>query len=137
MYEIILAGIAAAIITYELNVGRGYGSIESSALVGILFAIISIILDKGNFMNPYIIETIPFVGMGASFAGMSSKKVIPNHIWIALSGAIFSLIFLSSSPLFAGLGGGLGLTACIAVVTTRGIMTFIRTIRINNIYSIK
>lgn len=125
MYEVIITSIVAAIITYELNVNRGYGSVMSSSVVGLTFGILGLLFGAGNFVGEAAAKSMPFAAMGASFVGMSSRKVIPSHIFIAFGGAIFSFVFLFSSPLFAGLGGGLGITACIAVVATQGLMIFL------------
>ncbi len=124
MYEIIAASIAAAVITYELNVKRKLGSVIASAAVGLFFGAVYAALGSAGFVEKDLAETIPLAAMGASFAGMSSKEVMPGHGWIALSGAVFSFIFLFSSPVFSGIGGGLGISACISVVITRGAILF-------------
>lgn len=126
MHEIILASVAAAATTYELNNNRGFGPVAASASVGLLFGIAFYFLGAAGFIGPQLAESIPLAAMGASFAGMSSKKVLPDHLWAAVSGAIFSFIFLFSSPVFAGLGGELGIAACVSVVAARGMMAVLK-----------
>ncbi|MBU4245458.1 MAG: hypothetical protein ABIF85_03390 [Nanoarchaeota archaeon] len=132
MYEVIIASIVAASITYELNNSRGWGPVAASAAVALFFGVIFYVLGATGFVDGQLAETIPLAAMGASFAGMSSKKAVPNHMWIAVSGAIFSFVFLFSSPAFAGLGGGLGITACVSVVAARGMMMLLKAFRIKN-----
>lgn len=130
MYEIMLISIAAASITYELNNNRGWGPVAASAAVALFFGTVFYTLGAAGFIDGQLAETIPLAAMGASFAGMSSKKAVPSHAWVAVSGAIFSFVFLFSNPVFAGIGGGLGITACVSVVAARGMMALFKAFRI-------
>lgn len=117
---ILLVSVIASLLTYELNIKMVRGAVKASAIVGLLFGLPVYFASAFGIMLD-VFEAVPAAAIGASFAGMSSEKVINNRRWMALAGAVFSGIFLFSSPVFAGNGGGLGLGACIAVVITLGI----------------
>lgn len=125
---ILIVGILASLITYELNSVHGKGAVRSSAIVGLLFGIPFYFAPViGLILGPF--ESIPAAAIGASFAGMSSSAIMPSRRWIMVSGAVFSGIFLFSSPVFAGNGGGLGISACAAIAITRGIIAVCNRIR--------
>lgn len=130
MDGMVVASVAAAVLTRELSINRGFGPVAASASVSLFFGIVYYTLEYIEIVDAQLAETIPLAAMGASFAGMSSKKAVPSHAWVAISGAIFSFVFLFSSPVFAGLGGWLGITACVSVVAARGIMALLKAFRI-------
>ncbi len=112
---IIGLSIAAALVTWELNVKYCFGGVRASSLVSLIAGLIV-----------YFLKLDPVYGlavMGASFAAMSTEYVIPKRFWIIITGFIFSIVF-SNLPnnLFAGFGGKLGTTACMSVVMTLGVI---------------
>ncbi len=112
---IIGLSIAAALITWELNVKYCLGGVRASSLVSLITGLII-----------YFLKLEPVYGvaiMGASFAAMSSEYVIPKRFWMLICGLIYSLVFINlPSDLFAGFGGKLGTTACLSVVMTLGVL---------------
>ena len=114
---IIVISIIAALATQHLSIKNKWGSVRASAFISLIGGIIYYFLS-----NTGIPEATPVVIMGASFAAMSSEKIIPNKKWMFISGIIFSFIFLSTSSLFQGIGGGLGTTACVTVFITLGLL---------------
>jgi len=62
------------------------------------------------------IKEIPYVFIGSSFIGMSTRKKAKTFLNITLASLFFSLIYLKSSQFFQGYGGALGLSACISVL---------------------
>lgn len=115
---IFLLSVAAALITWELNNKYKLGPVRASSIVSLIFGLIIYFLKINSVYGVAI--------MGASFAGMSTDKVIPNKILMAVCGIIFSLVFYNlSGEVFAGFGGKLGTTACISVVMTLGVVKMI------------
>ncbi|MDP2908206.1 MAG: hypothetical protein Q8N77_00190 [Nanoarchaeota archaeon] len=115
---ILLLSVAAALITYDLNNKHKLGPVRASSLVSLIFGLIVYFLK----INPIYGAAV----MGASFAAMSTDKVIPNKVLMTICGIIFSLVFFNlSSESFAGFGGRLGTTACISVIMTLGMIKMI------------
>lgn len=112
---IIGLSIIAALVTWELNVKHCLGGVRASSLVSLITGLI-VYFSKVDAVYGVAV-------MGASFAAMSTEYVIPKRFWIIICGFVFSLIF-SNIPdnIFAGFGGKLGTTACIAVVMTLGVI---------------
>ncbi len=121
---VLLVSVVASLLTYELNIKMAQGAVKASAIVGLLFGLPVYFAPAFGIAHD-ILWTVPAAAIGASFAGMSSEKVITNRKWMLLTGAIFSGVFLFSSPVFAGNGGSLGTIACAAVVITLGIKNFV------------
>ena len=122
MYEfsILIVSILSALFTYEIGTVRNRGAVKASAIVGLVFGLPAYFAFAAGIALGALTQ-IPAAAMGASFVGMSSSKTVPSRIWIAVSAAVFSGIFLFSSPAFAGNGGGLGISAFISVITVIGI----------------
>ena len=121
---LILLGAFSALITFILNVKLNQGHVRASALVGV--SIGCFILFCPNLLSDYFTQNLPLVCFGASFVGMVSHKVISNYFLIAIAGAVFTLLFLNLSSIFNGFGGGLGATACLAVLITLSIPVLLR-----------
>jgi len=120
MNEIIIgACIVGAVVTQYVSVNLKQGPVKGSALVSLLFAL-PFYFFPGLFGA--VGAKLPVAVIGTSFVAMSSTKVIPDWKWMSLAGLFFGLIFLNSSKFFAGFGGGLGTTACLAVTITMGLM---------------
>lgn len=62
------------------------------------------------------IKEIPYVFIGSTFIGMTTRKKAKSILNIILASLFFSLIYLKSSLFFQGYGGALGLSACISVL---------------------
>lgn len=121
MYElsVLFASISAALLTYEIGTVHKKGTVRASAVASLLFGVPFFLAPAAGIM-PGAFAQIPAAAMGASFVGMSSMRTIPSRIWIAVSASVFSFIFLFSSPVFAGNGGGLGTNALVAVIIALG-----------------
>lgn len=122
MFELAIPiiSILSALLTYEIGTVRNKGAVRASAISSLIFSL-PFYLAPAAGIAVGAFAPIPAAAMGASFVGMSSIKVVPSRIWIAVSAAVFSGIFLFSSPAFAGNGGGLGISAFISVIATIGI----------------
>lgn len=116
---IILLSIATVLATRELSLKCKLGPVRASSLLSLVAGMIIYFLR----FDPVYSATI----IGASFAAMSTDKVIPTRFWMAVSGFIFALIFLNLSPdFFTGFGGKLGTIACLSVVMTLGVRKIAR-----------
>lgn len=113
---LIIAGGASALITYILQVKYKLGAVRASALVGVVAGLFVFLWPE--ILPKFLMNNLPIVAFGASFIGMASSKVVNNYILIVFSGCVFALIFLNTSDFFNGFGGGLGITACIALLIT-------------------
>lgn len=66
------------------------------------------------------------VAMSASFAGMSSKKVIKNEIQMLIVSLLLGIMFVYSYCHFGGAGGKLGTLAFASVITYKGTEILLR-----------
>lgn len=112
----ILAGGLSAFLTYILHVKLKQGAVRASALVGVVAGLLTFIFPK--YLSINMTENLPLIIFGASFVGMVSSEVLSNYILIGISGSLFAVVFMNTSSLFSGFGGGLGTGACIAVLVT-------------------
>ncbi|MCM2325866.1 MAG: hypothetical protein NDI94_05355 [Candidatus Woesearchaeota archaeon] len=116
---LISTGVIGALTTYVLNTRLKLGPIRASTIpsfaIGLLFKLFIMELPNG------LSNTIPLVFFGASFAGMTSRRIIDSAPWMMASGAIFGTLFVYSSRFFNGYGGGLGIAACLSIVIVIGI----------------
>ncbi|MGB4332257.1 MAG: hypothetical protein WBJ70_02795 [Bacilli bacterium] len=113
---IIACGVLAATISYIINNMLKLGPVIASSVVGLAGAIL--LFAK----NPEIAMFTPVI-YGASFVGMTSKKVITNITLIALAGAAFGFVYCFN-PL-CGVGGKLGATAFTSVLCAYGLKNLI------------
>ena len=117
---ILLISVLASTLTYILNVRLKLGPVLSSSIIGLLGALL--LLNK----NVNFCVTLGTAIYGASFVGMTSKKVFANEGLIALAGMVFGLIFCYSPTQFCGVGGKLGATAFVSVLCIYGITHVIK-----------
>lgn len=110
---ILISGIAGALITFYLNNQLQFGGVMASAGVSVCAGGFFFIFP--DVINEYLTTNIPLVMMGSSFIGMATSKVIYRFWTIGLSGCMFSVIFLFTSPFFEGFGGSLGTIAAISL----------------------
>lgn len=127
-FILITTGIISAILTYIMSVRLQHGPIRSSAFLSLVVGLFFYIFP--DILSEYLTKNIPLVFIGASFVGMTSPKVLSSCKYIAASGLIFSLIYLTTSIFFAGSGGGLGTTACISVLMVFGFNVILYVIKI-------
>lgn len=119
---LIFTGTSGAIISFLLNEKAGMGAVRGSALPSLIVGLFFYAFPE--VFSVSLTKNIPLVFFGASFIGMVSSSVLANLMLLGTSGAIFSLIFISTSQFFTGYGGALGTTASIALLFSLGIATF-------------
>ncbi|MBT8295877.1 MAG: hypothetical protein KJO51_05630 [Gramella sp.] len=110
---LLISGLFGAVVTFYLNNRLKLGGVMASSLVAVIAAVFFLIFP--SLVNKFLTTHIPPVIMGASFIGMATYKVT-NRYWVmAISGIVFSSIYLLSSSFFEGFGGSLGTTAAISL----------------------
>ncbi len=127
LFILILIGIISAMATYILSVKLKQGAVRSSAILSLVIGLFFYFYP--DLLSDYLTKNIPLVFIGASFIGMTSPKIFSNLFIIAISGAVFSLIYLNTSMFFSGYGGVLGTTACISVLISFGLNVYINKIK--------
>ncbi len=104
-WRIVLAAIAATILTFWLSTNRKLGPVRASSLVGLLGGLLA------PAIFPQVGESLAVVVICASFTGMSSPERMP-FLWMVLAaGLLTGIIFLYSFSIFGGAGGKLGTIA--------------------------
>jgi len=117
---IVPVSVLSAIITYILNVRLKLGPVMASSIIGLSAALL---LFGFKIITSSLLVTVIY---GASFVGMTAKKVFSNEGLIALAGAIFGILFFYNYAEFNGIGGKLGITAFAAVMSLSGFMFIIK-----------
>jgi len=84
---LIIVSIISAVATFILSVKYEQGPIKSSALLSLIVGLIFYLFP--SIVSEYLTRKIPIAFIGASFAGMSSLKKIPNiyfygFFWISI-----------------------------------------------------
>lgn len=115
LVQLVFFSVAAAVITYILNIRLGWGSVLASALVGLAAGIALPLLSPAN--GPLWAVMV----FCASFVGMASPKRLPHEGAVAIAGIFCALIFIFSTPYFAGAGGKLGTAAFASTVAVGGL----------------
>ncbi|MEH0158530.1 hypothetical protein V6R21_31060 [Limibacter armeniacum] len=119
IFLVAVAGTLGALITFWLNVKLHQGPVRASALVALVIGLVFYLYP--NCLGEYLSTHLPIVVIGASFVGMASLQVTPQFRWVALSGFVFSILYLNSSRFFQGFGGALGTAACLSLVLVLGV----------------
>ncbi len=113
--HLVIAAIIAALFTYTLHAHLGFGPVLASGLVGLAAGIWLPLLDP---VHGPLLAVMVFC---ASFVGMASRRRLPHAGAVALAGLFCALIFVFSTPYFAGAGGKLGTTAFASTAAVVGL----------------
>jgi len=105
---ILMCTITGVTLTYYLNHHMGYGAIISNGLIGVLAAL----------LLPAPLAGVTYT---ASFVGMSSAAIIPSIALATFGGLVVGLIIITTTEIYAGIGGKGGTTAAMATIITRAI----------------
>ena len=119
---IIFTAIIAAMVSFYVNHELKQGPVRSSALLSLLVALPFYFFP--NVLDVSLGKNIPVVFIGGSFIGMASKKIVDSYIKLAISGLVFSVIYLNTSNFFNGYGGALGASAGIALLSVLSLPFF-------------
>ncbi len=107
----LLCSFVGVIVTWYLNHKVGCGAIVANGLVGVIAAT----------LLPSDLAGIMFT---SSFVGMSSTAVLPSISAAALGGILVGLILVSTTEIYAGIGGKGGTSAALATIITKTIIGF-------------
>ena len=113
--EYVLAGAAAAGITYISSVHLEHGPVQASALVGLV----------GGLVCPALLtagEGVAAAVFCASFAGMARPGRVPGLGAMVVAGALCGVLVAATSPVLVGFGGKLGTIAFVACLVGRGLL---------------
>ena len=122
---ILLTTTSGAFLTFEISNKFKLSKVTTSATLSFIFA--SFFHFFPTIVSPGLTHLLPAAFFGATFNGMTAEKVIFKN-QILLSGVLFGLIFIFITPYFAGFGGGLGISACISIITTLGLKILVETL---------
>jgi len=115
MFEILIYSSFAAFATYVIAQRFKHDAVTSSSLVSLVAGLILPAVFPNNG------SAFAAVAMSASFAGMSSKKVIKNEFQMIIVSILLGVMFVYSYSHFGGAGGKLGTLAFASVITFKGI----------------
>ena len=99
----------------------------SSGFITLIFLGLCQLLLPNTLIVEHSLEALIF---GASFIGMSSKKVF-REPHILVSSLIYLLVFHIFTPLLPKIGGALGLSAFVAVVVSIGVIGLLGLVKSN------
>ncbi|MFN2261456.1 MAG: hypothetical protein ABR595_05280 [Psychroflexus sp.] len=119
-----ITGIISAVLTFVLHNKYHFSNVKASALP-------ALILGLGFYFCPNLLsaplnQQIPIVFFGASFAGMASGHIAKHYLVVAISGAIFAIVYQNSAEFFDGLGGTLGATAFVSIMAAVGASSLLK-----------
>lgn len=112
MVEFLITSIVGGLSTYFLSNYSSLSAVKSSIIATLLFLIVFHVWSSFHEAN----EQLQSVFFGASFVGMSGKKII-NWIEALLASALYAFALFYALPYFGGMGGALGTSAAITVIT--------------------
>lgn len=113
-YDVFIVFIVGSLATYYINVHHKTTVVVASSLVGLTFALIL----PNIFTDGHYLAIALFCG---TFIGMSTPSKLSSKTSVTIASVIGTIIYLYTSPYFAGLGGKLGLIAFGATIATAGI----------------
>jgi hypothetical protein len=111
--KLVLIAVAGALLVLAMSRGALMSVALAAALVGCLGALLER-LSRGS--GPWRDGAAPLYC--GSFAGMTSELVLRHPAWVLLAGALAGLLLSLLGHSWRGIGGKLGSTAFLGVVTT-------------------
>jgi hypothetical protein len=111
---IIATAFLGAVISNLLNIRFSQGAVFGSAFVGVVAGGLLPTVFPSSGM------TLAIVMFGASFVGMSNRKVLGNEALVGLTGVVFGVLFVVTAHALGGLGGKLGTLALSSVLAIYG-----------------
>lgn len=112
---IVLSAIFGAVGAYWISISLNKGGVLGSAIITLLSGIIF-----PHFV-PGLGPTLASVATSASYAGMISKKNVPNLWEMVFVGCFVGIIFILSSSAYVGFGGKLGTIGAISCFAWLGL----------------
>lgn len=112
IYTLICSFIGVT-FTWFINHKMGYGAVVANGLVGVIAAIL-------------LPSPLAGVTYTASFVGMSTTAVIPSLMGAAIGGLVVGIVIITTTEIYAGIGGKGGTTAALATIITRVVLGLIK-----------
>ncbi|MFW6225140.1 MAG: hypothetical protein ACOC4B_02635, partial [Bacteroidota bacterium] len=114
MAEVLIFSAFSAFLTYVIAQRLKHDVVTASSLVSLLAGLIlpAVFRTNGSYFAA--------VAMSASFAGMSSKKIIKNELQMLVVSLLLGIMFVCSYCQFGGAGGKLGTLAFASVIAYKG-----------------
>lgn len=106
----IISSIVGGFGTFLLITKLNWHALKASALLSLVVAIPFEIWEIKEYVS------IPFVVFGASFIGMSRRKIFNNNL-ILIASTLFGILYTLLNSNFNGVGGTLGTTACLSCLS--------------------
>ncbi|MFP4456873.1 MAG: hypothetical protein ACLFPS_04370 [Clostridia bacterium] len=103
----VLAGVSSYYISQRLKKGPVYGSVVVTFIAGLLFTVLESIGINGAL-------DLAVVAATASYAGMVGNMYVKNLLEMSVVSIITSILYMSSTNLFVGIGGRLGVIAAVS-----------------------
>lgn len=125
-----LAALFGAFVTYHLSSTLRQGAVRASSLVGIVVGLLWYLFPSVFALA--LLQKIPYVIFGGSFIGMVTAERHISRRTLVMAAGIFSLLFSLKSSHFDGLGGLLGITAMLSLVSSVGVLLIWQYTRQNN-----
>lgn len=117
-FAMLLAGIIGAVGAYWISLHLNKGATMGAALMVLLSGLI---FPNIPSIDPALGATLAVVSTTGAYAGMISKKNVPNIVEMVIVGAIVGLISILAAAAYAGVGGKLGTMAAISCLIWLGI----------------
>lgn len=112
--SLLVASLTASLGTFIFH--NRYKNINPIFASASLTLIVTLVCTYLLHTTQLPLKEIPYVFIGSTFIGMSTRKKAKSLLNITLASIFFSLIYFKSSHFFQGYGGALGLSACISVL---------------------
>lgn len=103
----VLSGVSSYYISQRLKKGPVYGSIVVTFIAGLLFTVLESIGISGAL-------DLAVVAATAGYAGMVGNMYVKNLLEMSVVSIITSILYMSSTNLFVGIGGRLGVIAAVS-----------------------
>ncbi|MDQ7917761.1 hypothetical protein RBU60_09255 [Mesonia sp. MT50] len=109
-WYLVFAVMLGALATTYLYIGLGLSAVISSALVGVIGALV-----PKNFPSPHKGQSIRTAIYCGSFIGMGQAFLEHHYLFIAFAGLVSGIYFCISTNRLKGFGGKLGTLAFVGV----------------------
>ncbi|SDB83277.1 hypothetical protein SAMN05421734_101294 [Pelagirhabdus alkalitolerans] len=120
---LIIYAIVASTLTFRLHNYCSVSPVFASSFVSFAGTLLILLFNPSNN------DLILLVMMAGTFAGMTSLNRLPSTKYLVLTGLAVGILFMFSQPYFDLAGGKLGLIAFMAVLSTRGMIDLLQSIR--------
>ncbi|HHT50184.1 MAG TPA: hypothetical protein GXZ78_01770 [Eubacteriaceae bacterium] len=115
---ILIAGIIGSVGSYWISLYLNKGATMGAALMTLLSGLV---FPNLPFIEPALGATLAVVSTTGAYAGMISKKNVPNIVEMVVIGVFVGTISILAMTTYSGVGGKLGTMAAISCLAWLGI----------------